>query len=330
MRTNIIEEKEDGIFMHIVSSIYPSESLQNRMKTKFPEAEFHFFKGMKNVGKSFWEAEVFITYGEDLTEEHIRKAKHLKWIMVMSAGLEKMPLSACAEKGIIVTNARGVHKIPMAEYTLGTMLQYVKQTKTLLEREAEENWDRKVPMNELCDKAILILGVGAIGGEIARLAKAFRMKTIGVNRSGISVEYVDELHKMDKISQILPRVDFIVSVLPSTSETICFLTKEHFQLMKNTAVFINIGRGDLVKEEVLLKALQEKEIAHAFLDVFETEPLPNGHPFWKMENVTVTPHLSSITKNYLPRSFEIFEQNLHTYIKKGNQYINQINLTRGY
>lgn len=316
--------------MKIISSVLPSDKLQEQIRTAFPDLEFQFFKGMKRVADNFWDAEIFITYGEDLTEEHIRKSDKLKWIMVMSAGLEKMPLSACLEKGIIVTNARGVHKIPMAEFTLSTMLQYVKNTKTLWKREEEANWDRRVPMEELGDKTLLILGVGAIGGEIARLAKAFRMNTIGINRSGSAVDYVDELYRLEEMSQLLPRADFIVSVLPSTVETTYLLTYEHFQLMKETAVFINIGRGNLVRDEVLVRVMEENQIAHAYLDVFEMEPLPKEHPLWKMENVTVTPHISSLTKNYLPRSFEIFEQNLHTYIKKGNQYINQIDLTRGY
>lgn len=316
--------------MKIVSSIYPTESIQEMIRNKFLQCQFEFFKRMNNAENSFWEAEVFITYGEDLTDEHIKNTDKLKWIMVMSAGLEKMPLAACQKKGILVTNARGVHKIPMAEYTLGVMLQHVKQARTLWHREEEEKWDRRVPIGELYGSTVLILGVGAIGGEVARLAKAFRMKTLGVNSSGKSVDNVDELYRMKDVSQIISKADFVVSVLPSTAETKNFFTYEHFQLMKETAVFINIGRGDLINSEVLVEALEKKEIAHAYLDVFEKEPLPQGHPFWKMDNVTVTPHISSITKKYLPRSFEIFEQNLHTYIKKGNQYINEINLKRGY
>lgn len=316
--------------MKVVSSILPTEELQESIQRKFPNVQFQFYKGMKNASDSFKEAEIFITYGEDLTEENIRAAEKLKWVMVMSAGLEKMPFQACREKGIMVTNARGVHKIPMAEFTLGMMLQYVKKTNTLWQRETEGKWDRRIPMEELCGKTLLVLGVGAIGGEIARLAKAFRMNTIGVNRSGKPVEFVDELYRLEELTNILHQADFVVSVLPSTGETKQLFESEHFQKMKDSAVFINIGRGNLVKTETLLAALEKNEIAHAYLDVFEKEPLAEEHPFWKMDNVTVTPHISSITKNYLPRSFEIFEQNLHTYSKKGDHFINKIDLSRGY
>lgn len=314
--------------MNIYSSILPAEELQSDVKTAFPQVNFEFHKGIKE--EIFLNAEVFITYGEDLTDELILKAKKLKWIMVMSAGLEKMPFDACKQMGILVTNARGIHKIPMAEFTIGMMLQNVKRMRTLWENEKNQMWERKLPMGELFGKRLLILGIGAIGGEVARLAKAFQMKTLGVNRSGEQVEWADEIYTMGNINDALPKADFIVSVLPSTNETKHFLDKSHFDLMKDSAVFINIGRGDLVEEEVLLAALQDRKIAHAYLDVFYTEPLAENHPFWSMDNVTVTPHISSLTKNYMPRSFEIFKHNLHTYIKKSADYINVIDMDRGY
>lgn len=314
--------------MKIYSSILPVEALQSEVKKEFPLVDFDFFKGIKE--DLFLNAEVLLTYGEDLTEELICKTEKLKWIMVMSAGLDKMPFEACKKRGILVTNVRGIHKIPMAEFTIGMMLQHVKQMRTLWENERNLTWERKLPMGELYGKTLLILGIGAIGGEVARLAKAFNMKTIGVNRSGSNVEWADEIYTMKDFSDALPAADFIVSVLPSTEETKHLLDDTHFELMKDTAVFINIGRGDLVKEEVLLAALEEKKIAHAYLDVFYTEPLAENHPFWKMDNVTVTPHISSLTKNYMPRSFEIFKHNLHTYIKKGADYINVIDMDRGY
>lgn len=316
--------------MKVLSTIFPPPSIQDEMRTKFPRVEFHFFKEMEKAATFLDEAEIVITYGDDLTEELINQAKKLRWIMVMSAGIEKVPLSICQQKGILVTNARGIHKVPMAEYTLGMMLQYVKNVKVLRENQEAEQWNRKVKMAELRGKTILILGVGAIGGEIARLAKAFRMNTIGINRSGEQVDFVDKLYPLTDIAHAIPQADFFVSVLPSTTDTVHLLQAEHFCLMKDTAVFINIGRGNVVEECVLLHALKEKEIAHAILDVFEVEPLEKGHPFWKMENMTITPHLSSITTSYLPLSFEIFEHNLHMYIKNENSFINQIDFHKGY
>lgn len=314
--------------MKIYSSILPAEALQDDVKKEFPQVRFEFHKGIKE--DLFLDAEIFLTYGEDLTEELIYKADKLKWIMVMSAGLDRMPFEACKKRGILVTNVRGIHKIPMAEFTIGMMLQHVKQMRSLWANEQTRKWERKLPMGELYGKTLLILGIGAIGGEVARLAKAFNMKIIGVNRSGREAEWADEIFPMENFRAALPQADFIVSVLPSTKETKHFLDAGDFEMMKDTAVFINIGRGDLVKDEVLRTALQEKKIAHAYLDVFYEEPLKESDPFWMMENVTVTPHISSLTKNYLPRSFEIFKHNLHTYIKNGSDYLNVIDMDRGY
>ena len=314
--------------MKIYSSILPAEALREDVKKEFPQVSFEFHKGIKE--ELFLDAEIFITYGEDLTEELIYKTDKLRWIMVMSAGLDRMPFEACKKHGIFVTNVRGIHKIPMAEFTIGMMLQHVKQMRSLWTNEQAESWERKLPMGELYGKTLLILGIGAIGGEVARLAKAFNMKTIGVNRSGREAEWADEIFTMDNYREAMPEADYIVSVMPSTNETKHFLDASDFELMKDSAVFINIGRGDLVKDEVLLAALQEKKIAHAYLDVFYEEPLKASHPFWMMENVTVTPHISSLTKNYLPRSFEIFKHNLHTYIKNDSDYLNVIDMDRGY
>ncbi|MGG4264432.1 D-2-hydroxyacid dehydrogenase [Peribacillus simplex] len=314
--------------MLILSTIIPNEGIQTKMKDAFPELNFIYQEGW--MDERLNEAEILITYGEDLTEKIIGKAANLKWIMVMSAGMELMPFKAIEERGIMVTNARGIHKIPMAEYTIGMLLQYEKKLKLLLKNEREEIWDRKIEVGELNGKTMLVLGAGAIGGEVARLGKAFRMTTLGVNRSGKPVESIDRLYTLDNLLEAIPGADYIVSVLPSTDETKDLLQKEHYKAMKESAVFVNIGRGDLIDEGVLIEALEAGELAHAILDVFDPEPLEKGHPFWRMENVTVTPHLSSKSGEYLPRTFAIFEKNMREYLKGGKDFINVIDLSRGY
>ncbi|MGY3316282.1 phosphoglycerate dehydrogenase-like enzyme [Peribacillus simplex] len=314
--------------MLILSTIIPNEGIQTKMKDAFPELNFIYQEGWMDERLS--EAEILITYGEDLTEKIIGKAANLKWIMVMSAGMELMPFKAIEERGILVTNAKGIHKIPMAEYTIGMLLQYEKKLKLLMKNERAEMWDRKIEVGELNGKTMLVLGAGAIGGEVARLGKAFRMTTLGVNRSGKPVESIDRLYTLDNLLEAIPGADYIISVLPSTDETKDLLQKEHFKAMKESAVFVNIGRGDLIDEEVLIEALEAGELAHAILDVFDPEPLEKGHPFWRMENVTVTPHLSSKSGEYLPRTFAIFEKNMREYLKSGKDFINVIDLSRGY
>jgi phosphoglycerate dehydrogenase-like enzyme len=287
---------------------------------------------MKNVGSLINEMDVLITYGEDLDEELINEASRLKWISVMSAGLEKLPFDPIREKDILVTNARGIHAIPMAEYVIGMMLSYIKQFPTMAVNKSNHIWNKKLPFGELNEKTLLVLGTGAIGNEIARLGKSFRMNTIGMNRSGNSPSsYFDDTIKVSQIEDTLPNADFIVSVLPSTSETKGLLKYKHFELMKNDAMFINIGRGDLMKEETIHEVLNDQVIGHMVLDVFPDEPLNKNSELWSYPNLTITPHTSSSSKKYLPRAFTIFEENFQRFINhKHDDYVNRIDIRKGY
>lgn len=315
--------------MNIVFTFRPPRKLQEQLRERFPEEEFLYYKSIDEADK-LHTAEVIVTFGGDLTAEHISACKELKWIMAASAGIENMPVEAIAERNILLTNARGIHKIPMAEFTMGYMLNHVKRFPELQELQSESVWNKRLPLEELAGKQLLVIGTGAIGSEIARLALAFRMDTIGVNRSGSPNEQFDEVYTVDQLLDVLPLADFVVAVLPSTEETKFLLEKEHFQAMKKTAAFINIGRGDLVEESVLIEALDNEEIARAYLDVFIDEPLPADHPFWSQERLTVTPHISSITSKYVPRAMDIFSFNLDVYKRGEEGYKNKVDIDRGY
>ncbi|WP_067728790.1 D-2-hydroxyacid dehydrogenase [Oceanobacillus damuensis] len=314
----------------ILFSAKISSKHQENLKGKFPDEEFVFSDSKDEKWEHLSKAEVFVTYGSDITEELIRKADRLKWIMVLSAGVDELPFQMLEEKDIVVTNVRGIHKIQMAEYAISMLLQVYRQEKLFMQSENEQKWDKSIRINEITEKTIVIAGTGAIGQEVARLAKAFRIKTIGISRSGNKVDYFDENYRNHEIKQVLPRADFLVSVLPSTPETKGFYTEEHFKSMPDHGVFLNMGRGDAVTSETIGKAIQTGEISHAILDVFEEEPLPEGHPFWKEEKITITPHISGLSPHYVSRAMEIFISNLEIYNKGNNAFINKINLSRGY
>ncbi|GAA0597771.1 glycerate dehydrogenase [Virgibacillus siamensis] len=316
--------------MVILSSAKLSDKHKQALNDKYPDVAFIFCDRMEEAEQHLDDADILITYGQDLTPELVGCASRLKWIMVISAGLEEMPLATIEEKGILVTNAKGIHKYQMAEYAISMLLQVYRQAKVIIENEHAGKWDKTVRLQELTGKTMLIVGAGAIGGEVARLAKAFRMTTYGISRSGKTVDNIDETYTNSDLKSILPIADIVVSVLPSTSETRHFFSYEDFQLLPDHAVFLNMGRGDAVSSDVILKAIREEEIAHAVLDVFETEPLPSDHPFWKEENITVTPHISGSSPMYQKRALEIFEQNLHTYLENRDEYVNKIDVTRGY
>lgn len=292
--------------LKILSTVKLPGYLKEELVNEFPDLDFNFDNRINDVLNEVKEAEVILTYGEDLTAD-------------------------INQQNILVTNSKGVHKIPMAEYTISMMLQISRESQQLHENQQERKWDRRVKMHELHGKTIFILGAGAIGTEIARLAKAFGMKTEGMNRSGRTVEYFDGIHTYNGLEAGMRKADFVVSVLPSTKETKGLLDYKAFSWMQPEGIFINIGRGDAVREADLVKVLHEGKIKHAVLDVFEEEPLRENHSFWSMKNVTVTPHLSGITENYLPRAMDIFKRNLALYINGDYSSMeNTIDLKQGY
>ncbi|KHE66883.1 D-2-hydroxyacid dehydrogenase [Halobacillus sp. BBL2006] len=317
--------------MKVVSAIKRvPDSIKDRLTQRFSQVEFAFYHGIEEAEPHLGEADIFVTYGEDLNPGRIEKAVRLKWIMVLSAGLDRMPFDEIADRGILVTNVRGIHAHPMAEYAISMLLQVSRKAKTLIEQEQNHQWNRRPVMNEISGRTMVLLGTGAICQETARLAQAFQMKTIGVSKSGKQKEYFHDTYKVEELKEVLSEADFVVAALPSTEETKYLLKINHFQTMADHAIFLNMGRGDLVSTEVVLKAVREKYIDHAVLDVFEEEPLPEDHPFWEEENVTVTPHISGISPYYQPRAFERFEENLHIYLEGKEEMNNKIDPRRGY
>ncbi|MBY7142754.1 D-2-hydroxyacid dehydrogenase [Virgibacillus sp. NKC19-3] len=314
----------------ILFSAKISSKHHEKLKADHSNLEFIFCDNMNEAKQHLHKAEILVTYGGDLNDSLIEQANNLKWIMVMSAGIDKLPFEAIKKKGILVTNAKGIHQTQMAEYAISMLLQVYRDARKLYQSEKDHHWDRSARVQEITGRRILIVGTGSIGQEVARLAKAFRMKTIGVSRSGRSKEYFDENHKIDNLEELLPRVDMVVSILPSTEETRGLFNFKQFQLLPDHAVFLNMGRGDLAYTDDLLKAVRQGEVAHMVLDVFEEEPLPLDHPFWSEENVTITPHIAGRSPYYTRRALEIFEQNLQSYLADKDEYINKIDVKRGY
>lgn len=313
--------------MEVLFTFIPKEHQQKQLIEQFPEVQFHFtYKDKTRLP----EAEVLVTFGEDLDAGDIETAAHLKWIMVASAGIEKMPHAAIADRGIIVSNVKGIHKTPMSESVLAHLLALKRSLPFIYENQHKKEWNRKTGATELLGSTALILGPGAIGSEIGRLLQAFGVHTIGCNRSGAEAEFMDDMVSFDRITDALPNADTVISVLPSTPETKHLLKSEHFKAMKNEAIFMNFGRGDLVEDAVLIGALENAEIGTAVLDVFNTEPLPADHPYWEMDNVIISPHASSHSGKYVDRALEVFIPNLHKWVNEESEPTNLVSLEKGY
>ncbi|MGG4470623.1 D-2-hydroxyacid dehydrogenase [Paenibacillus alvei] len=255
----------------------------------------------------------------------------LKWVQTWSAGVNSIPLKDLEGKDITITSANGVHSFPISETVFALMLSLTRNIHTYIKNQVKKKWDGADIKLEMHGKTVGVIGVGAIGKETAKLAKAFGMKVIGIRHSGKPENYVDEMYTTDMLNEVLPECDYVVITLPLTEDTYHLFTKEQFQLMKNSAFLINIGRGEIIKEADLAAALSAGEILGAGLDVFEKEPLEESSSLWEMDNVIITPHTSGSTEHYDKRVVEdIFIPNLKRFLAEKKLEINVVDYKKGY
>ncbi|TKH12627.1 D-2-hydroxyacid dehydrogenase [Peribacillus simplex] len=258
-------------------------------------------------------------------------ASEVKWIQTWSAGVNALPLENLEQKNVQITTANGVHAYPISETIFALMLALTRKVDTYIKQQQTKTWHHAHMKQEIHEKTIGIIGVGKIGKETAKIAKAFGMTVLGMRHSDISEEFVDEMFTQEHLNDLLPRCDYIVVTLPLTPETRNMFGKKEFKLMKRSAFFINIGRGNLVIQNELVQALMDKEIAGAGLDVFETEPLPENSPLWELDNVIITPHTSGNTEFHDQRLIhDIFMPNLKNYLNGKTPSTNLLDYKKGY
>lgn len=313
---------------------YPSEreraAVAEGLHDAFDRAEVVF---------GFWGAELhtaltYATAKEGVTGgvKSLRKAApRLKWIQLTSAGADRLLNSGFVEDGITVTTVSGLHATPIGEFIIGSMLMWAKGAHRSMRAQIKHEWARFAP-SELYGKTVGIVGIGHIGAEAGRLAKAFGCRVIATRRSATEVTsepYADEVFPASQLERLLRESDYVVLSMPLTSETRGMIGESQLRAMKPTALLVNIARGPVVVEADLLRALREGWIAGAALDVFDQEPLPSDHPLWDMENVILTPHISGGTEIYNQRATQIFADNLRRYLA-GEPLQNVVDPARGY
>jgi phosphoglycerate dehydrogenase-like enzyme len=214
----------------------------------------------------------------------------LRWVQALTAGVEGWLALPDLPSGLALTCARGTHRESMPENILGALFHITKPYAAVVEDQKQVKWTRRVatPLN---GKTLGILGLGAIGQEVARLATALRMRVIGTRRGGAPVAGVEKVLPPERTADILAQSDFVLLLLPATPETENFINAERLAQMKPGAWLLNFGRGHLIDDADLIAAVKAKRIAGAVLDVFRQEPLPTGHPFWTTEGILVLPHI---------------------------------------
>ncbi|WP_054939001.1 D-2-hydroxyacid dehydrogenase [Paenibacillus ihuae] len=276
------------------------------------------------------QAEIVIGWGKGISDTLLRPDSPFRWLQTWSAGVEKLPLERLEQRGIILTNASGVHAEPITAVIFGFMLIFTRNLHTAIRNQHERNWHSDGTESELTGKTAVIAGTGSIGSETARIAKAFRMNTIGISRSGEPAPSFDQVYTTGQLTEAASQADFIINTLPLTDETQDLFNADVFGACKSGAYYINIGRGATTNTEDLMTALNSGRLAGAGLDVFEAEPLPSEHPLWGMEQVVITPHCAGSTDRYADRVVEIFTANMEAYLKTGAPSRNVVDYNRQY
>jgi phosphoglycerate dehydrogenase-like enzyme len=230
-----------------------------------------------------------------------------------------------------VTSVSGIHAIPIGEFVITLMLMLAKQAPLCFELKKSRQW-KEFPPAVLHSKTVGIVGLGSIGGEIARLSKAFSMKVIAIRRSTkklASARNVDVLLPLEGLNQLLTQSDFIILSLPLTNETHGLIGEKQLKIMKSSAYLINVSRGAIIDEQALIEALENNQIAGAGLDVFATEPLPAESKLWRLKNVIITSHISGVMTDYLTKTTIVFCENLRRYLA-GQKLLNIVDKKAGY
>jgi glyoxylate/hydroxypyruvate reductase len=221
------------------------------------------------------------------------RARRLRWIHSLTAGVEHWLASRDLPADVVLTCARGTHRLQMPEHILAALFLISKQLAAIVLDQRERRWRRRVN-DTLAGKTLGILGLGAIGTEVARRASALEMRVIGAKRDGAPVPMVERVWGPSGIPDVLAASDFVLLLLPSTRETRGIIDGKALALMKPNAYLLNFARGDLVVEDDLVDAVRTRRIAGAVLDVFRTEPLPPESPLWTTEGIVIFPHVGGL------------------------------------
>lgn len=272
-----------------------------------------------------------VIYGLILPQNLLERAPGLKWVQTMSAGVDRFARMDIWQSPVIITGVSGIHATAIGEFTLQFMLMFAKRAPQCFQMKQKHEWQRFMPAT-LRGRTVGIVGLGNIGREVARLSKAFGMRVIATRRSATQLKrarHVDMLFPPGQLERLLSESDFVVVATPLTPETRGFIGEKELRSMKPSAYIINIARGGIIDEEALIRALDEKWIAGAGLDVVANEPLPPDSRLWDFDNVILSPHVAGGMEDYMERATEVFCENIRRYLN-GEKLRNVVDRKRGY
>jgi len=319
---------------HPFSEWRPKPMLANSIRERYPEMRVLHLPNYDTLPLELPDTNIFVGYS--LRAEQLIHARELKWIHSTAAGVAQLMYPELRQSRITVTNASGIFSVPMAEHTMGLMLamarnfpdavRYQDQSKWSM----QDLWNKAQHLTEINGSALLIVGYGSIGRELAARANAFDMRVWGVTRSGEGdATHAEKILPVSQLNEALPHADYVVISAPETSETKHLIGAEQIARMKRGARLINVARGSLLDEAALLNALESGALGGAALDVTTTEPLPGQSPLWRAPNLFITPHTSAISERLWLRETELFMKLLDEWFD-GKRLSNRVDLSRGY
>lgn len=273
------------------------------------------------VQSSAAEADIILNWSggnRELLERVCAIAPRVRWVHSRSAGLDDVLFPALADSPTTLTNGRGVFSRPLAEFAMAAILYFAKDLRRMVHSQEKGIWD-PFDIEEVHGKVMGIIGYGDIGRTCAAYASTFGMRILALRkRPEMSQDdpYAEKVYAVEQRNELMAGSDYAVLSLPLTAETQGLIGEPGLRSMKKTAVLINLARGPVVDESILVRALRENWIRGAALDVFDREPLPDGHPFYQLQNVLLSPHCADHTADWLERAMEMFLENFERFRKR--------------
>ncbi len=319
---------------HPFSLWRPPADVAVHVRRHFPEMRVVHLPTYEHLDEEIVDSDIFV--GFSLRPQQFLSARRLKYIHCTAAGVGQLMYPELRSSGVALTNASGVHTIPMAEHLLGMILVLARRFASSFRYQSErrwaqqEIWDEQLRPRELMGQTLLVVGYGAIGREVARRVRPLGMRIWGVTRLGTGdPECADRILPFAQLDEALPEADYVILAAPETPETLRMFDARRLALLKPTAFLLNVARGTLVDETALIDSLRRRAIAGAALDVTEEEPLPPESPLWTLDNCFLTPHISAASEFLWDRQTELLLDNLGRWFA-GKELRNRVDLKRGY
>jgi phosphoglycerate dehydrogenase-like enzyme len=272
-------------------------------------------------------------FSRKLLREVFAMSPHVRWVHTRSAGIDNLLFPELVESPAVVTNGSGVFSQSLGEFVLGAILYFAKDFRRLVRSQMAGAWDPWEGVEEISGQTVGIVGYGDIGRAVATRVRAMGMRVLGMTRRGPLLYNVDPLVNQifgpDDRLRMIEQCDYIVVAAPLTAQTRGMIGEAEFAAMKPNAVVINVGRGPVIDEAAMVRALSGKRIKGAALDVFDTEPLPQGHPFYILDNVLLSPHCADHTADWLDTAMNFFVANFERY-RTGQPLLNVVDKSLGY